>query len=377
VRLVVLLFTIGCYDPSSTLDCPPGGCDAPPKAATCVGGIGGFVTETCFDGLAAQVFAAPATIDTDDPLRCADPVTPDPRFCFIAGERIQIESSIEVRGSRPLVLWAADEITIGAAGVLDVAGHVGDTTLAAGANDASCASGLDGAGDIGLDVGTGGCGGPFATDAGNGGNAARNGAGVVVSACDAIPVTPIDRLRGGCRGGHGGFSSTNGGNSGGAVYLMAGSAITVRGQINASGGGAAGTPVDAMVRQGGGGGGSGGMIAFDAPKVILEDAILLALGGGGGSGTGDAAGARDGKPGTDPMLNPSAAFATGSGQTVNTNFGGDSPLAGGTTGGNTSNVQTGGGGGGGGGHGLILVFPNTVVPTGTYFARPEIPQPPA
>ena len=245
--------------------------------------------------------------------------------------------------------------------------------VGAGGNDSDCtpADMIAGKGDDDLKVGNGGCGGAFGTTGGTGGRGGSNGQ-AQVGLCDTRPPISIDRLRGGCRGGDGGFETAPP-ELPPLVYLIAGVSIEVHGLINASGGGARPAVVNGLTLPGGGGGGSGGMIAFDAPKLDLEGARLFALGGGGGSGSGEASGLRDGNPGIEADLengNP----PMGSNQTVNINPGGASPFPGnGSPGGDVANDKRGGGGGGGGGHGVVLVFPPTLIPTGTYTAKPDFP----
>src|SRR6185436_8796867 len=95
-------------------------------------------------------------------------------------------------------------------------------------------------------------------------------------------VSVVNELRGGCPGQGGAGISDEGakGHGGGAVLLIAGRTIDVRGAINAAGEGGGGAGTSAA---GGGGGGSGGMIVLDAP-TITNSGLILASGGGGGGG---------------------------------------------------------------------------------------------
>jgi hypothetical protein len=311
--------------------------------------------------------------------------TTGPALCVIAGTTIDIPAAVLVRafavnpnatgtGTSPLVLFATDAITV--EGTIDVASHVNDMlaggipALGAGARTAvgCAASGLDGG--MGKPVqnsdrsygGAGGAGGSFGTLGGGGGSGGNNNN---IPPGNPVAGTGTNQLVGGCPGGtggtgDGGMGSGTGGSGGGAVYLLAGTSITVTGKINASGaGGIAGGPGMAS-SGGGGGGGSGGMIGFEAPKVaIMTGAAVFANGGGGASGCGQVNTAT-GMSGTD-STGPAAPGGGGAGKDGGGGGGAGSLAAGtgtaGTKGGNNNNAgQESAGGGGGGGAGVIRVF---------------------
>jgi hypothetical protein len=314
------------------------------------------------------------------------PRTGGPALCVIAGTTIDIPAAVTVRAfavnpgaagiaTNPLVLIATDSITI--EGTIDVASHFNDTlaggiqALGAGARTAvGCAvTGLDGA--MGKPVtgspgraygGGGGAGGSLGTLGGAGGNGGNNS-----NTAPGAPVagTGINQLVGGCPGGTGGMGggagggAGPGGNGGGAVYLLAGTSITIAGKINASGsGGSAGGPGD-LSSGGGGGGGSGGMIGFEAPKVtIATGAAVFANGGGGAAGCGQDP-PDTGSSGTDPT-GPTPAAGAGTGKNGGGGGGAGSVAAGtgvaGTKGGGNSTGPESAGGGGGGGAGVVRVF---------------------
>lgn len=277
-------------------------------------------------------------------------------LCLIAARTVAVASTARLTGigPNPLLLVATQTMTID--GTIDVASRLGAPQPGAGA-DPTCASSagnnatqIDGAGG-------GGAGGSFGTKGGNGGtgrtpNQATPGGGAPAA---QTPTT----LRGGCAGGRGGTADGGGGDGvggagGGAVYLIAGSSLTISGAINASGsGGAQGT--DGQFASGGaGGGGSGGLIGLDAPSITVTGQVF-ANGGGGGGGGGDEP-TRNGQPGSTPTTALTAA-AGGPGGTGGGGRGGDgSVLAGaGATANNGTNPYC-AGGGGGGGAGIIRVY---------------------
>jgi hypothetical protein len=288
------------------------------------------------------------TIATSDLSMCAA-ITIGGDYCVLAGTDITVNTKLRATGSRPLILIASGSITTTAPyGLIDVGSHrvraQGTPETGAGADSPSCDPGFlpqdDGGGAGGSFSGMGGIGGR-----GNGGNSGTPGNAVVDS----------ELLRGGCAGQDGralGGAGGLGGHGGGAVYLIAGVRIDVRGGINAAGeSGSRGIANGA----GGGGGGSGGMIGFDAPSIACNS-LLLASGGGGGGGSG---------PGNDPGIDgedPLTVTAAQGGNAFvgNNTAGGDGGdgsaalVAGPGNPGNQSDPHfTAGGGGGGGGAGLI------------------------
>jgi hypothetical protein len=199
--------------------------------------------------------------------------------CVIAADTITIGSNLRVTGARPLVLVAATSITI--AGTLDLSNH------GAGSGSVKCSS-MDGANGMTSPVipGGAGAGGSLETPGGNGGASSSASGSTCGAQLNHLP------LRGGMDGGTGGScqaGTASGGHGGGAVFLAAGTSITVDGVINVSGGGGAGGTYYA----GGAGGGSGGMIALYAPS-ISANGTLMANGGGGGTSGVNNAGTRSG-----------------------------------------------------------------------------------
>jgi hypothetical protein len=264
-----------------------------------------------------------------------------PAACFRVAADITIDASISVpvTGTRPLVLLAANTITI--SGTLDVASHTGATSGGPGSPHSSCmpgiSPGMDGSG------GGGGAGGTFAGRGGDGGggNGSSNGG---ASAMNTVN-NPL-YLRAGCNGQTGATGGTGGavGRGGGGVYIVAGNQITLAGgRINASGaGGRSGTS-----RGGGGGGGSGGMIVLYAPSITTDANTKLVANGGGGAGGTSTSGGGDGQ---DP--NPGNPSVGGIGGTADsgcgTNLGGAGQASNVVAPGGPGASNCGGGGGGGG-----------------------------
>jgi hypothetical protein len=355
----------GDSDGSDTM--PP---DAPPPDAQQCFGVG--LLKLCLTKPPTGDMTLSTPINTDTAGTCTQVFTqigsPNnaPELCAITGKTITVQGTVTVQGSRALVLIASDTITVAQGATLDASSTTSPARLGPGANLGACAR--PGNPDNSTDGAGGGAGGSLATKGGDGGvgnlnaknpqNPSRGGA-----AGGTQPAPTL--LRGGCAGGKGGDGKTLpggvgngglGGNGGGAVYLIAGTSITVTGDVFASGSGG-GTRAGADgLQQGGGGGGTGGLIGFDAPTVIINGKVAAngGAGGGGGSGTGGTAG--------------------GDGTTTNWNARavGGSPGTGGANGAQTANGASGtavaltdqitggnadlGGGGGGGGLGIITVY---------------------
>ncbi len=331
--------------------------DSPPTdAMNC---IGDGYTRYCFDSLPTNTveLASPAGISTD-PGASAFCSADFADVCMVAGGTISIGAMGTATGTRPLVLVATTTITVEAGGTIDVASHDG-TTVGAGADPSDCVAGTPPV------MFAGNYGGSFG---GIGGSGGRGSAG----ATGGMPppaITPSS-LRGGCAGGNGsGSNPTAGGQGGGAVALVAGTSVTIAGQVNASGtrGGGSASGLDGA---GGAGGGSGGLIVLDAPTLIVSG-LVIANGGGGGEGTD---GLSVGNPGSDPDLtNPTTPARGGSNGSP---FGGDGgagaagaiAAAVGSNGG--GGIGT-GGGGGGGGAGYIHTT-GTLMNTGTISPGPPV-----
>lgn len=287
-------------------------------------------------------------IDTTNSPLCTKPKNRDD-LCVFAGTDIFIRQSVRVIGTKPLVLLATGSITTEQTGAIDVGSHRSpfDTSpeIGAGADPAACDRGTF------PGLGAGGAGGNFAGFGGRGGDGSSGGRGGTPGPTSAIVLD----LRGGCPGQNGeGMSGGVKGHGGGALLMIAGDHIDIRGGIYAGGEGGNGGAEDASAG-GGGGGGSGGMIVFEAPTITANNDII-ASGGGGGEG-GAAGGA--GFAGEDAgHLTGFRVALGGSGSTANGGIGGDgsdgvasAAGADGKTGGFMGGV--GGGGGGGGGAGLI------------------------
>lgn len=286
------------------------------------------------------------------------------QVCVIAATTITLGTGQEVAisGSLPLVFAATQAIDID--GLLDAASF--DAKRGPNSNASQCDStGIDGTAMVG-GSGGGGAGGTLGTRGGNGGLGVATTGGTAT-----MPPPKSAILRGGCPGGVGMPGGTAGntaapGNGGGAIMLASQGTITIKGQIDASGSGAAG---GLLAKGGGGGGGSGGMIVFDALGAITIDmaARINANGGGGGGGAGNGA---NGDPGLDPIVTtPLTAALGGQGETQGKIKGGNGAAGptNATPGGNGGN----GGGGGGGGHGLIRVTQGTIdFPAGTVSPAP-------
>jgi hypothetical protein len=260
-----------------------------------------------------------------------------PAACIVFARAITVNNTW-VWGSRPLVLVATETITI--TNVLDASAHRGYGGPAS--NASTCSAPLAWPGPN-----AGGPGGSFMTTGGDGG-AHTNPTGTAGLAGAAVS-TPPTVLRGGCPGfvGADNFASSSYGYGGGAVYLVAGTSITVMNGaiINASGDGAA-AGVDAS--NGGSGGGSGGMIVLHAASIAADGAFIVANGGGGAQG-GDATkyGAAGGVP---VATTPFVAAPGGSGNGGGNGGAGFAQGFAATSGASATNANGAGGGGGGAGY---------------------------
>jgi hypothetical protein len=358
---------------------PPGACVPDAPTEFCAGASNGLLPSVCFPELPPPAVVTGPIFDTDTG-PCTE-VAGHPELCFVVGSSVTVVGNVSVRGNRPLVLWSATTIEVPADAKLDVGSHTVNVR-GAGSNDTKCAA-VDGRTDATLStpdnprIGSGGCGGSFGALGGVGG-AGSGGNGVRTISSDCVPVTQVvDRVRGGCRGGHGGLSdgvgTLNGGASGGAVYLMSTTAIFVSGLINANGSTGRLANSNNSTMAAGGGGGSGGLIGLDAPSITITG-ILVAVGGSGSSGTGKVAAGDppfQGNTGHDPKDDP-PAFAQGALQTVDSNSGGGGNIEG-EAGGDVKTTVFGGGGGGAGGVGYINAY-STQVEATTATTLPAIVQ---
>ena len=230
----------------------------------------GSATFTLCVGAPSSGIMLPSSIDTDT-LSCPKLVTADgQKWCVFAGTDITLDGGVTttVTGQFPLVLFATGTIHI--AGTLDAGSHAGGSSGPA-ANGAQCVAPNVGtnANDV-ENGGAAGAGGSFASIGGNGGTGELGTA----AGQETGPLAAPTQLVGGCPGSTGGAGAEPGtdectpnasdpaGAGGGAVALLAGTAIIVDGAVSVSGaGGGAGR----LARGGGAGGGTGGMIVAAAP----------------------------------------------------------------------------------------------------------------
>lgn len=169
MRWALLIALVGCSFQAPDPGPGPGGDDGPlpPGDLAGVSCVGEDTYVACFPTPTVGV-TLPSTVDTDSSICAAEmPIgwMGQPDSCFIVGTTITA-SGTSVFGSRPLMLWATDSITI--TGDIDVASHRGGKT-GPGAPGAACqafgsppTTNAQGAG--------GGAGGTFRTKGGNGGH---------------------------------------------------------------------------------------------------------------------------------------------------------------------------------------------------------------
>jgi hypothetical protein len=331
------------------IDAPP---DAPPDAPRQDFGTGTWAVHVDLP-VPTNTFTLPMMINTDaastdcmNNVHWVDASQPT-SVCFIVAQDINTNMTVNVRGANPLVLVATNSITIG--NDVDVASHRSQPN-GPGANAAACGSPGSGA-NRNMGAG-GGAGGSFVTKGGDGGHG-DSGQASPGTATAALGTPTI--LQGGCPGSSGGNGDQNSGAvgaGGGALYMVAGTSITISatGLVNASGAGAGAGGHHA----GGSGAGTGGMIVLYAPAITAAGKILANGGGGAGGGNGG-----NGTNGMDEAIGmPLAAPPGGQGPGGNGGNGftqGIMAAGGGDGGGGNA------GGGGGGGAGYIrsnLALPN-------------------
>jgi hypothetical protein len=339
----------------AAIDTPP-----PVDAQVCFGTT--TLVKICLEAAPTQalVISSKMQIDTGDPTMCARTTSGADNYCVLAGTDINITARLRGVGPKPLVLIASGAITSSAAGEIDVGSHrargLGEPEAGAGVELAVCNAGTP------PDSRGGGAGGSFLGKGGNGGTGAVVGSD---GGTAGAAVNDVTALRAGCpgQGGDGGNFPGGKGLGGGAVFLIAGTSITIGGTINAAGEGGGGSAADLS---GGGGGGSGGMIGLDAPTVAVTG-LLLASGGGGGEGSrenlngngGDGADptTTDPAPGGDRIPHDTATGNGGNGSQAEVAGSGNN----GGPGLSGSGGVRGGGGGGGGGTGIIKAPTNATV----------------
>jgi hypothetical protein len=304
-------------------------------------GTPGALLQVCTNTLSTEARTINANINTDSSI-CTFTLPNGPTvLCVIYGRSLVVQGLLRVTGSRPLVLLAVETIDI--SGTLDASsGRING--LGAGATSGSCSVGV-----LPSDF-AGAAGGSFQGIGGNGGVAQNGARGEPGGA-----FTPTS-VHGGCAGGAAdpasGKPAGTPGRGGGALYLIAGSRISMGSgaRLDVSGAGAGG---------GGGagaGGGSGGLIGLDASMLVIAGE-LMANGGGGGQGYTGAGAASGGESVAPTMSAPGGAPAApnhgGGGSAGTTSTGGDG-------GGGTASTR---GGGGGGGAGWIYVSGGTLGPS--------------
>jgi hypothetical protein len=321
----------------------------------------GLVTLCPKNGVAGSITLADVNTDTD--MRCENLGQPTgPEVCLIAAQDITVSSDANVTGSRPLVLAARTTITINA--TFDASSTKGHTP-GAGSNETTCAAG-PGANDQ-TNGGSGGAGGTFG---GKGGNGGSGGGGSLAG--QATEVATLSGVRGGCPGGRGGNAPATdiGGDSGGSLYLIANTSITLGtgGHIYAGGAGGRG----GNSHDGGYGGGSGGLIGLEAPTIALMNMASIAANGGGAGEGGSSQAGTSGRDGEDAGHDMAVAKGGGGG-TASGGDGGDGGAGGmvnGTTDANANGNGSGAGGGGGGGSAGIVWVKGTLT-GGTVSPAPQ------
>lgn len=299
------------------------------------------------------------------------PQTNGPDLCVLAGTTVKVSGNFIAIGTLPLVLVGTSTLEV--SGTLDVSSTQQPHRTGAGANASQCPVPPAGTSDRG--GAGGGAGGSFGTAGGSGGTGDLNlngpPAGNAPGGIAASAMIP-SVLRGGCpgaTGGEGDDPSTNagdnpggpGGDGGGAVYLMAGTAITIGGNVFASGAGGgtipgqsgAGNcvPRNGGFEQGGGGAGTGGMIGLAAPSLTISGRVVA--NGGAGGGGGGCLGGTPGGDGTTMMWNAPAMAGVGDHPGLAADGGSGSAL------GHTTNLDgvsaSAGAGGGAGGLGVVWI----------------------
>jgi hypothetical protein len=348
----------GATDAVVAVDAAPDAAVIPPDARLCFGNL----INICLTRLppGPVTLSGASTLDTSMDSSCTQIVsqTGGPSLCVIAGTSVTVSGSLTATGARPLVLIGVDTVSV--PGVLDASSARVTGRRGAGANPVGCPV-MSVAGQFDTRGGGGGAGGSFGTGGGNGGDGDTNDNGQpngIADGGNAAPPQPTPAaLRGGCNGGRGGDSDNQvrggaGGDGGGAIYLIAGTSMTIAGDVFASGAGGGAINDAAGIEQGGGGGGAGGMIVLDALTVDAPGRVV-ANGGAGGGGGGVGRGGTPGGDGTTMSWNLRANG--GDPAEPGSGIGAD-----GTAVDNTANLNgtssAGGGGGAAGGLGVILVY---------------------
>ena len=264
-------------------------------------------------------------------------------LCVMAGTTVSLPVGRTFRGlgARPLVVVAVDTMTID--GFLGVSSLIGSQP-GAGSGFAPCSGATAGVDDAG--GASGGAGGSFGGRGGTGGSGDLDATPSLGGV--AAPTVVPTNIRAGCPGTSGGTGDSAGGAGGpggGALYLIAGTQITINGGLYSVGRGGGG----AMSRGGGGGGGSGGLIGLDAPTVHIVGTIAA---NGGGGGEGARVQVETGFDGSDGLV---GARAPGGDDSDPLDGAGGDGSEGATLAGGPGIGADGGGGGGGGGAGFVYL----------------------
>ena len=241
--------------------------------------------------------------------------------------RIEPNAILKVMGSFPLILVATDKIDI--LGGL-VAAAAGDVAVAGGYTQTQWATDGSGPGGGGAGSATSAAGG--ASYCGIGGSGGAMG-GTAAAGGTAYGTPEIIPLVAGSQGGGG--LQTNGGAGGGAIELVAGSAVSILSGAYVNVGGGHGN-------WSGGGGGSGGSILIEAPMVTVTG--KLAANGGGGQGGPGGTAATDASA-TDKPATGSTSYDAGAAG----GNGSAGAMPDGSDGADGSDTVVAGGGGGGAG----------------------------
>ncbi|MFT3838394.1 MAG: putative metal-binding motif-containing protein [Myxococcaceae bacterium] len=366
---------VGCVYPVRTGACDGGVCQPDGGCAPQTGGSVFPYTPSNFDpsllaGVdAGVVINCNATLDTSAanhfPTWCN---TVPPTWVVQqadGGEALLVgASSFTVNGGQTLKVIGSRPLIVGVTGDASLSGTIlvwnSNTTAPAGGSSSTAVPawcfGLAGeVGGTGNNTNGGAGGGNFTTKGtagSSGASGSGNGGGNPGANTVAAASTP---LRGGCPGGNGGTTATNGGFGGGAIQFSVAGMLDTYGTIAAPGGGGKGG-ANAQATCGGGGGGSGGMVLLEVWNVNFHfGTTVTAQGGGGGEG-----GNTNGNAGNDAENGHTGDFFQAGGGANGTTFGANGssaatvsfPTA--TAAGNTGG-STGCGGGGSGGLGLVMV----------------------
>lgn len=332
-------------------------------AQTCLGSNGWTV---CFTDVPTGVKQLPSSLDTSE---SSPDCSPAPTSwasngqidaCFVLADTIEVQQTVTVTGTRPLVLAGMTAIDIEGRLEASSTTHLG--IRGPGSPSPHCKPANRDATSFNS-IGGGGAGGVFGAVAGYGGQA--GGGPTTGGNPPGYDESQPSRLRAGCDGYPGAAGTAPSGppgGGGGAVYLVSGGSIRIAGIINASGGGAKAGGAQA----GGSGGGSGGMIVLFAPSINASGGTVLAVAGGGASGAGAAtvAGA-----GSDPDPRQPNATTPG-GMTSSPGGNGGDGYTPGDRAGVPGYAGNNGGGGGGGGGSIGFIQSNVALDGATVWPPP-------